>query len=174
MRADESSEEKVLSDIYELDDKTRGYHESHKELLRYLAKKKSPARGWSLFHLKFTADSANPDTAEYMLWGHFISRSRYNPKFVSVSQRHIQEWVSCGVSFLETWSPVFPELKEAGAGIKITVEYKYKKYLRSNERLKKGTLTFILLPEEITGSGSNLKEIYNHVLKRLSNKVDDE
>jgi hypothetical protein len=164
---DEKTEEKIIPDFYKMDPETRKFHQSHRELLEYLAKKKYPAKGWELTFLRFWPDTLTPDTGDYVLSGFFVSRSRYNPKFLSEPERHAEEWKSYGLSFLKEWKYTFQELREAETGIRISVSYKYKNYLRPNERLKEGVLTFSIPVDDLNSHGDNIDYLYQTVLKRL-------
>jgi hypothetical protein len=120
----------------------------------------------------FIEDSSSADTAAYLLWGHIISRSRYNPKFSQIEDRVVQEWKSHGSAFLQSWAQGLSELDKSGAGIKLTVEYKHKNYLRPNQRLKNDTLTYIISSEEINSAGQNPEILYNQINKKLTQSIN--
>jgi hypothetical protein len=132
----------------------------------YLAKQRSPTEGWKLESLGFAGDSSQTDSNSCLLEGHFISTSRFNPKFTSDLQRHVTEWKTYGRSFCNSWASTLPEFEEAGTGIRIMVEYKSKNYLRPNDRLRKGVLSYLIEAQEIKAAGGNSQTLFNGILKK--------
>ncbi len=143
----------------------RAYYTKHDTLLQYIASK-PVLEHWHLKQLRFLSESLATVQNSVFLLAVYESRSRYNPKYQSVSERHFTEWQKYGRLVGNELAIIYPRLIQDSVFLKIAVTVKIKNYLRPNQTLKPDTLRFNLDAEYLRMVSHNPDSAFAMILSR--------